>query len=57
MIEDLDNQLSKVLLLIVPMVTVRRRSVMPWFDDECRIAFDRKKSAYRRWSGSRSNVD
>ena len=39
MIEDLDNQLSEVLLRFVLMVTVRRRSGdSPWFDDECRIA-------------------
>ena len=55
-IEDLDNQLSEVLLQFLPMVTVRRRSGdSPWFDEEYRIAFDRKRSAYRRWSGSQSN--
>ena len=58
MIEDLDNQLSEVLLRLVQKVTVKRRSGdSPWFDDECRIAFDRKRCAYRRWCGSQSNID
>ena len=57
MIKDLDNQISEVLQRFVPIVSVRRRSFdSPWFDDECRIAFDKKKSAYRQWSGSRSSV-
>ena len=57
-IYDLDNQLSKGLLQFVPMVTVWRRSGdSPRFHDECRTAFDRKSTAYRRLSGSLSNVD
>ena len=44
-IEELDNQLSEVLLWFVPMDTVMRRSFDSlWFDNECRIAFDRKRS-------------
>ena len=41
------------------MVIVRKRSGdSPRFDDECTAAFNRKRTAYRRWfGGSCSNVD
>ena len=58
MIDDLESQLLGIVERFVPMATVRRRmGDSPWFDNECRRAFERKKTAYSQWCRSRSGFD
>ena len=57
-VEALDTALLGIINARVPKVTVRtRRGDYPWFDDECRRAFDDKQEAYHVWLRDRTPVN
>lgn len=57
-ISVLNEHLSGLRNCYVPTVTVRKRhGDTPWFDETCRLAFQRKQTAYNRWRQSRSVDD
>ena len=44
--------------LFVPTKVIRvRNKDKPWFDDDCRLAFDIKQRAHLRWTRDRSRDD
>lgn len=56
-ISVLNGHLSGLMNCYVPRVTIRKRhGDMPWFDETCRAAFQRKQTAYNRWRRSRSAI-
>ena len=58
MVQDFDREISRIMEIFVPMVTVRRRGGdVAWFDSDCGRAFELKQSAYRRWCRNRSDVN
>ena len=55
-VEQLNLHLSELVTRYVPTKVIRfRNSDEPWFNDDCRRAFDTKQQAYRRWTRDRSN--
>ena len=58
MVADLDTELCRVINVRVPVVSVRKRmGDEPWFNRECRTAFERKQLAQCQWVRSRSRAD
>jgi len=54
-VEQLNVHLSEVVERYVPTRVIRlRNSDKVWFNDDCRLAFDRKQEAYRHWTRERS---
>ena len=50
--------LSQLVERFVPTKVIRvRNKDKPWFDDDCRLAFDIKHWAHLRWSHDRSRVN
>ena len=57
-IDLLNSHTARILDRMVPKTVVRVRSWdRPWFDAECRLIFDEKQQAYRRWCRSRNPED
>ena len=53
--EVLNEHLSLLVGRYVPTKIIRvRNKDKPWFDDQCRRAFDLKQEAHLRWTGDRS---
>ena len=57
-VEVLNEHLSLLVGRYVPtkIILVRNKD-KPWFDDQCRRAFDLKQEAHLRWSHDRSRVN
>ena len=54
----LNEHLSLLVGRYVPTKTIRiRNKDKPWFDDQCRRAFDLKQEAHLRWTRDRSRVN
>ena len=50
--------LSLLVERFVPTKVIRvRNKDKPWFNDDCRLAFDIKQGAYLRWTRDRSRVN
>ena len=50
--------LSHLVERFVPTTVIcMRNKDKPWFDDDCRLAFDIKQGAHLRWSRDRSGVN
>ena len=57
-VERLNVHLSLLVERFVPTKVIRvRNKDKPWFDDDCRLAFDVKQGAYLWWSRDRSRVN
>ena len=57
-VEQLNLHLSELVKRYVPTRVIHfRNSDEPWFNDDCRRAFDTKQQAYRRWTRDRSNLN
>ena len=53
-VEQLNDGLASIVDRFVPSTVIRLRTRDdPWFDDECRAAYELKQSAYFRWSRGR----
>ena len=56
--EVLNEHLSLLVGSYVPTKIIRvRNKDKPWFDDQCRRAFDLKQEAHLRWTRDRSRVN
>ena len=60
--DNLVERLNVLFVLLVerfvPTKVIRvRNKDKPWFDDDCRLAFDIKQGAYLRWTRDRSLVN
>ena len=56
--EVLNEHLSLLVVRYVPTKIIRvRNKDKPWFDDQCRRAFDLKQEAHLRWTRDRSLVN
>ena len=52
----LNQHISSIIRQHVPKTTIKiRNNDEPWFDKHCRLAFDRKQTAYLRWNRLRTN--
>ena len=50
--------MSLLVVRYVPTKVIRvRNNDKPWFDDQCRRAFDLKQEAHLRWTRDRSRVN
>ena len=57
-VEALNKNLSLLVGRYVPTKIIRvRNNDKPWFDDQCRRAFDLKQEAHLRWIRDRSRVN
>ena len=57
-VETLNVRLSLLVERFVPIKVIRvRNKDKPWFNDDCRLAFDIKQGAHLRWSRDRSLVN
>ena len=57
-VEVLNEHLSLLVGHYVPTKITRvRNKDKPWFDDQCRRAFDLKQEAHLRWTRDRSRVN
>ena len=57
-VEVLNDNLSLLVGRYVPTKIIRvRNKDKPWFDDQCRHAFDLKQEVYLRWSRDRTRVN
>ena len=57
-VERLNVHLSLLVECIVPAKVIRvRNKDKPWFNDDCRRAFDLKQKAHLRWTRDRSRVN
>ena len=57
-VEVMNQHLSLLVERFVPTKVIRMRNKdKPWFNDDCRRAFDLKQEAHRRWSRDRSRVN
>ena len=57
-VEVLNEHLSLLVGRYVPTKIIRvLNKDKPWFDDQCRRAFDRKQEAHLRWTRDRSRVN
>ena len=56
--EVLNEHFSLLVRCYVPTKIIRvRNKDKPWFDDQCRRAFDLKQEAHLRWTRDRSRVN
>ena len=57
-VEVLNEHLSLLVgrYVLTKVIRVRNRD-KPWFDDQCRRAFDLKQEAHLRWTRDRSRVN
>ena len=57
-VERLNVHLSLLVERFVPTRVIRvRNKDKPWFNDDCRLAFDVKQGAHLRWTRDRSRVN
>ena len=57
-VQVLNQHLSLLVGRYVPTKVIRGRNKdKPWFDDQCRRAFDLKQEAHLRWTRNRSRVN
>ena len=57
-VERLNVHLSLLVERFVPTKVIRvRNKHKPWFDVDCRLAFDIKEGAHLRWARDRSRVN
>ena len=57
-VRELNGQLQTIVAARIPTVTIRvRNNDKPWFDENCRRAFDAKQTAFLRWNRTRSLAD
>ena len=57
-VERLNVHLSLLVKRFVPTKVIRvRNNEKPWFNDDCRLAFDIKQGARIRWTRDRSQVN
>ena len=57
-VEMLNVHLSQLVERFVPSKVIHvRNKDKPWFDDDCRLAFDIKQVAHLRWTRARSRVN
>ena len=57
-VERLNVYLSLLVERFVPTKVIRvRNNDKPWFNDDCRLAFDIKQGAHLRWTRDRSRVN
>ena len=57
-VDVLNEHLSLLVGRYVPTKVIRvRNKDKPWFDDQCRRAFDLKQEAHLRWTRDRSRVN
>ena len=57
-VEVSNEHLSLLVGRYVPTMIIRvRNKDMPWFDDQCRCAFDLKQEAHLQWTRDRSRVN
>ena len=57
-VEVLNEHLSLLVRRYVPTKIIRvRNKDKPWFDDQCRRAFDLKQEAHLRWTRDSSRVN
>jgi hypothetical protein len=57
-VEVLNQHLSSLIERFIPTKVIRLRNKdKPWFNDDCRRAFDLKQCAYHRWTRDRSQAN
>ena len=57
-VEVLNEHLSLLVGAYVPTKVIHvRNKAEPWFDNQCRCAFDLKQEAHLRWARDRSRVN